>query len=58
MTIILKSKARLYGVVCVLFALAVGQHSALAQSSTQLPNGVARVQTVEGITEYRLANGL
>ena len=30
----------------------------LAQTSVRLPNGVSRGPTVEGITEYRLANGL
>jgi zinc protease len=29
-----------------------------AQAQTQLPTGVERVTSVEGITEYRLANGL
>ncbi len=32
--------------------------AALAQASPPLPAGVTRGQTVEGITEYRLANGL
>ena len=31
---------------------------AQAQDTVALPQGVTRVQTVEGITEYRLANGL
>lgn len=31
---------------------------ALAQAPIRLPNGVTRGPTVEGITEYRLANGL
>ena len=31
---------------------------ALAQASVRLPSGVTRGPTVEGITEYRLANGL
>ena len=31
---------------------------ALAQATIRLPSGVTRGPTVEGITEYRLANGL
>ncbi|MCM8594792.1 pitrilysin family protein [Accumulibacter sp.] len=38
--------------------LAFAPASASAQASTTPPTGVTRVTTVEGITEYRLANGL
>ena len=43
------SAALLFAAVCNL---------ALAQATVRLPNGVTRGPTVEGITEYRLANGL
>ena len=43
------SAALLFAAVCSL---------ALAQAPVRLPNGVTRGPTVEGITEYRLANGL
>jgi len=39
-------------------ALWIVAAAALAQSTPPLPAGVTRGQTVEGITEYRLANGL
>ncbi len=41
----------------VLFA-ALAASPAQAQNTVALPQGVKRVQTVEGITEYRLTNGL
>ena len=56
---IFKSAWRLSGRIgaAVLFAaLAVTQLH--AQEAVALPTGVTRVQTVEGITEYRLTNGL
>src|ERR1700752_4227221 len=49
---------------CVLTALApafvhAGQAAPAAQPAAQsLPAGVERITSVEGITEYRLANGL
>jgi zinc protease len=45
-------KSRLF----LLVALFLTSVSLYAQSS--LPNGVAKVTSVEGITEYKLANGL
>ncbi|MGE5713061.1 MAG: M16 family metallopeptidase [Betaproteobacteria bacterium] len=39
-------------------ALWIVAAAALAQAAPPLPAGVTRGQTVEGITEYRLANGL
>src|SRR5215472_15905780 len=50
----------------ILSALIVGAAPAInarpatraAQTTTPLPKGVERVTSVEGITEYRLANGL
>src|SRR5271165_6631803 len=42
-------------------AAILGASSLLTQAlfaQAQLPSGVTRVTTVEGITEYRLANGL
>ncbi len=39
-------------------ALWIVAATALAQATPPLPAGVTRGQTVEGITEYRLANGL
>ncbi|NDP58700.1 MAG: insulinase family protein, partial [Oxalobacteraceae bacterium] len=41
--------------ICALFLLALFSHSALAAA---LPAGVIRVTSIEGITEYRLQNGL
>ena len=41
----------------VLFA-ALAATQVQAQDTVALPQGVTRVQTVEGITEYRLTNGL
>ncbi len=41
----------------VLFA-ALTNPGAQAQDTVALPQGVTRIQTVEGITEYRLTNGL
>ncbi len=39
-------------------ALWIVAAAAFAQATPPLPAGVTRGQTVEGITEYRLANGL
>ncbi|MFT5961976.1 MAG: zinc protease [Burkholderiaceae bacterium] len=41
--------------ICALFLLALFSHTANAAS---LPAGVTRVTSIEGITEYRLKNGL
>ncbi|HVG03529.1 MAG TPA: insulinase family protein, partial [Burkholderiaceae bacterium] len=42
----------------VIFALVAALSTALARAVEQVPAGVTRGPTVEGITEYRLANGL
>ena len=39
-------------------ALLLTASAVLAQAQSSLPAGVTRGPTVEGITEYRLANGL
>jgi zinc protease len=39
-------------------ALGLAAHPLLAQTAAPLPAGLTRVTSVEGITEYRLANGL
>jgi zinc protease len=44
--------------VSVMLVAASWLGQALAQGGVGLPQGVTQVQTVEGITEYRLANGL
>src|SRR5687768_11932787 len=36
----------------------MAQNVAVAEAQTTLPPGVTRVASVEGITEYQLANGL
>nr|MCU0924085.1 hypothetical protein [Burkholderiaceae bacterium] len=41
-----------------LFTLAAGLATAQPQATMVLPPGMAQVTTVEGITEFRLANGL
>ncbi|RZK27906.1 MAG: insulinase family protein, partial [Hymenobacter sp.] len=41
-----------------LLALGLPAHLALAQKAAPLPAGVTQVTAVEGITEYRLPNGL
>ena len=45
-------------VVSALLALLLVAGAAWAQQVGVLPSGVSKVQTVEGITEFRLANGL
>ncbi|MCI0665153.1 MAG: insulinase family protein, partial [Acidobacteria bacterium] len=51
-------KITLIFLLAVLSAVFSAAGSALAQSEPALPKGVERVTTVEGITEYRLQNGL
>jgi zinc protease len=46
---------RILRAALVMTTAALSMHGALAQG---LPPGIQRVQSVEGITEYRLANGL
>ncbi|MGZ8994722.1 MAG: M16 family metallopeptidase, partial [Burkholderiaceae bacterium] len=43
---------------CTAFVLFAALGTAVAQGVERLPAGVSRGPTVEGITEYRLANGL
>jgi len=45
-----------HGLIATAFALVVG--AAAAQALAPLPAGVTQASNVEGITEYRLANGL
>jgi zinc protease len=42
----------------LLLCAALGFTNSFAQANVALPNGVQRVTSVEGITEYRLPNGL
>lgn len=44
--------------LALLAALVVGPRTAVAQQSAPLPAGITRGASVEGITEYTLANGL
>lgn len=48
-----------FSFVWILVAFTIASHSiGAAQRAVTLPKGVERVTSVEGITEYRLANGL
>src|SRR4051812_46593761 len=52
-------KSRTIAAAILLFAVAASPVRSLAQAGAgALPSGVERVTSVEGITEYRLANGL
>src|SRR5882672_9203333 len=47
-----------YTVACLSVLALLAPGLAPAQPATLLPRGVTRVTAVEGVTEYRLANGL
>src|SRR5882762_9725793 len=44
--------------LALLFSLLASSFNAAAQATAPLPKGIERVTSVEGISEYRLANGL
>ena len=50
---------KLFSISCLSLLFLFGvQHTLLAQNALKLPPGVSYTTSVEGITEYRLANGL
>jgi zinc protease len=55
----MRNKIKIYGLLLAGLLIAANSLSTSAQpQATTLPRGVERVTFVEGITEYRLANGL
>lgn len=54
----LKNSAATVSITACCFVSAHAQSVGSAEISIAMPVGMTRVQTVEGITEYRLANGL
>ena len=55
---ILMSISRYLSMPSIFAALLLFVFSGVAQTATQLPKGITKVTTVEGITEYKLDNGL
>ena len=56
--IIMKNQALIYFFITVLFVVSLTAQSFAQTVESSLPNGVEKVTSVEGVTEYRLPNGL